>query len=90
MFESSCRFQPSGQTVNVPSSASEATIVNFTLQRSNDDTIPTSEKLVASTTLSPPLLLNNQNSLSDQLEDLLKNKVKQAPNLLCLYRYVIS
>jgi hypothetical protein len=34
----------------------------------------------------PPIQVTNQ--LSGQLEDLLKKKVKQAPNLLCLYRCV--
>lgn len=82
------RFQSLSKTVNVPSDGTA--VVNFTLARVNVGemirlSIPsTPEKIPTSDPVVPPPQVAN--SLSGQLEKLLKEKVKKAPNLLCLYR----
>jgi hypothetical protein len=82
------RFQSLSKTVNVPSDGTA--VVNFTLARMNVGemirlSIPsTPEKIPTSDPVVPPPQVAN--SLSGQLEKLLKEKVKKAPNLLCLYR----
>jgi len=83
------RFQSLSQTVNVPSDGTA--VVNFTLARVNVAemirlSIPSPPgKIPTLDTVVPPIQITN--SLSGQLEKLLKEKVKQAPNLLCLFRY---
>lgn len=68
-----------------------AGVVNFTLQRVNVgemirlSTPPSPEKIKSSTiAVLPPTKVVQLPP--DELEKILKKKVKQAPNLLCLYR----
>lgn len=82
-------FQPTTQTVNIPSKGVAS--ANFTLVRKTDEgsQMPTErlpEKLISPTTLSAPSRINTPRVLSEQIEDLLRAKVKKAPHILCLYR----
>uniref|UniRef100_A0A0N8E8A2 Carboxypeptidase D n=1 Tax=Daphnia magna TaxID=35525 RepID=A0A0N8E8A2_9CRUS len=81
-------FQSLSKTVNVPSD--RAGVVNFTLQRVNVGemirlSIPPSPEKIKSSTIAvlPPTKVVQLPP--DELEKILKKKVKQAPNLLCLY-----
>lgn len=82
-------FQPTTQTVNIPSKGVAS--ANFTLVRKTDEEFQMSterlpEKLISPTTLSAPSRINTPRVLSEQIEDLLRAKVKKSPHILCLYR----
>ena len=71
--------------------ADGAAVVNFTLVRVNVGEMirlsipPSPGKISTSDTMVPSIQVTNP---TRQLEDLLKKKVKQSPNLFCLYRYI--
>lgn len=83
------RFESLSKTVSVP--PYETAVVNFTLQRINVGekirlSIPPSPGRMSSstTTVLPPSKAAHLSS--NEIENLLKKKLKQAPSLLCLYR----